>query len=344
MKIEIGESVIVSWLKHVIRCQLVQTNWKASSGIKNVGDVGIARKIWNTATNAELYPEFDGIFKNSSFEQSIRQAEIDAIGVYFSKGQNKIYAGDVAYHEGGLNYGDTEETITRIAKKYLRTVMCLVAHFGIEKGEIFFASPKINKNLFTNSKVVTDGLNGIINSLNKLCTSLNLQYTIKLYYNNVFYDEIISPLDQIMNDIADTGELYIRSMQLHKLSSGFASTSENIQRQPKPQKNATTIVADQTNYIKIGELVKTTFKFLLENGAVTNEEIEQMQTLEYSKRVFDLQYPVLNKQRDPLVRYYAQIVYINGEKYYICSQWFEASTNNDRPFLEKWIEEHLALI
>lgn len=30
MKIEIGESLLLSWLKHIKECQLVQTNWKAS--------------------------------------------------------------------------------------------------------------------------------------------------------------------------------------------------------------------------------------------------------------------------------------------------------------------------
>lgn len=30
MKIEIGESLLLSWLKHIKKCQLVQTNWKAS--------------------------------------------------------------------------------------------------------------------------------------------------------------------------------------------------------------------------------------------------------------------------------------------------------------------------
>jgi hypothetical protein len=30
MKIEIGESLFYSWLRHVKLCQIVQTNWKAS--------------------------------------------------------------------------------------------------------------------------------------------------------------------------------------------------------------------------------------------------------------------------------------------------------------------------
>lgn len=31
MKIEVGESLLLSWLKHIKKCQIVQTNWKASS-------------------------------------------------------------------------------------------------------------------------------------------------------------------------------------------------------------------------------------------------------------------------------------------------------------------------
>ena len=31
MKIEMGESLFYSWLRHVKECQIVQTNWKTSS-------------------------------------------------------------------------------------------------------------------------------------------------------------------------------------------------------------------------------------------------------------------------------------------------------------------------
>lgn len=31
MKIEMGESLFYSWLKHVKECQVVQTNWKTSA-------------------------------------------------------------------------------------------------------------------------------------------------------------------------------------------------------------------------------------------------------------------------------------------------------------------------
>lgn len=31
MKIEVGESLLLSWLQHIKECQIVQTNWKASN-------------------------------------------------------------------------------------------------------------------------------------------------------------------------------------------------------------------------------------------------------------------------------------------------------------------------
>ena len=31
MKIEIGESLLLSWLRHIKNCQLVQMNWKPST-------------------------------------------------------------------------------------------------------------------------------------------------------------------------------------------------------------------------------------------------------------------------------------------------------------------------
>ena len=41
MKIEMGESLFYSWLRHVKECQIVQTNWKVSPqwNLKNETDL-----------------------------------------------------------------------------------------------------------------------------------------------------------------------------------------------------------------------------------------------------------------------------------------------------------------
>ena len=45
MKIEIGESLIYSWLRHVKLCQIVQNNWKVSPKWKDTSSVTDIQKL-----------------------------------------------------------------------------------------------------------------------------------------------------------------------------------------------------------------------------------------------------------------------------------------------------------
>ena len=94
--------------------------------------------------------------------------------------------------------------------------------------------------------------------------------------------------------------------------------------------------------LKIGKLVQTVLKNILESGVVSDEEIEAMQTAEYSKRNFDIQFPLLVPYGADFtkIRYYSNPITIRGKRYYMCSQWYETSANNDRPYLLNWIERH----
>lgn len=96
--------------------------------------------------------------------------------------------------------------------------------------------------------------------------------------------------------------------------------------------------------MKIGVIVRTVLRKMLEDGKVSKEEIEEMQTKKYSKEIFDIQYPLLQKRsltngKSP-VRYYSAPLKIYGEEYFLCSEWFEVPANNDRPYLIKWLELH----
>ena len=64
-----------------------------------------------------------------------------------------------------------------------------------------------------------------------------------------------------------------------------------------------------------------------------------MRTKEYSKRVFGIDFPLLVLASEEYVskRYYAKPLAIKGEQYRLCSQWYEKSANNDRPFLLSWL-------
>jgi hypothetical protein len=66
-----------------------------------------------------------------------------------------------------------------------------------------------------------------------------------------------------------------------------------------------------------------------------------MQTKEYSKDTFDIQYPLLQKASltngESPKRYYSSPLKIDGEDYFLCSEWYEVPANNDRPYLLKWL-------
>ena len=142
MKIEMGESLFYSWMRHVKECQIVQTNWKSSPKWL----LYHKEELENIMNEAEVLFKNKGytIFKkNASLDQVLRQAEGDALGISISDEGNKICAVDVAFHEGGLLYGSRKETVSKVVIKLLRTAMCIYGYFNMKVAEIRFASSRI---------------------------------------------------------------------------------------------------------------------------------------------------------------------------------------------------------
>ena len=77
-----------------------------------------------------------------------------------------------------------------------------------------------------------------------------------------------------------------------------------------------------------------------------DNEVELMQSKDYSKDTFGLDYPLLVPADGDVdsVRYYASPLTIKGELYRLCSQWFEVSSNNDRPQLLALLNEKAGTI
>lgn len=343
MKIEIGESLLLSWLKHIKECQLVQTNWKASNKWEPKNKETLEQLM---QTSKDLFSQKYGydIYKgNKSIDQLIGQAEIDVIGISFEENQNHLYAIDVAFHEAGLNYGSKDETVTRVIKKCLRTAMCVNGYFDINYGTIIFTSPKINPS-------VEQDLTNCVDDITLVLNNLGLNFKIRIIGNDEFAEKILEPVLNVLGDVADTSELFMRSLQMYNLFARKKSV------QPKPQRTTTTIKVtpaletieshglEGLEEMKIGVIVRTVLRKLLEDEKVSKEEIEEMQTKKYSKETFDIQYPLLQKAsltngKSP-ARYYSAPLKIYGEEYFLCSEWYEVPANNDRPYLMKWLELH----
>ncbi len=213
MKIEMGESLVLSWLRHIEKCQLVQLNWKVSN-------------CWEGYNSEEAKTLYENIkihfpvFKNNSnLEQLIKQAELDALGVSFNNNNCEYHAVDIAYHENGLNYGSTQETIERIQKKLLRSALVLYMQFNIKTGKIYFLSPKINP-------VVIFDLKEKIEQVESYMKNNGFNFEFVVIANSDFKSKILTPLLDKLNCIADTSELFMRSIQLLNVCNNY-ETNEN---------------------------------------------------------------------------------------------------------------------
>lgn len=256
MKIEIGESLIYTWLRHVKGCQIVQTNWRPSEfwSLSNQSDL---QNIMNAID--QLFPDYSifGHKTKVSLQQYLAQAEIDVMGAFDFN--NNIIAVDVAYHESGLGYGSSVENVARILKKCLRSAMCIYGYFNRKSAEIVFATPKIHKSDWPL----------IFQSINELEVKLNhlgFGFVFKVICDQSspdFQTEIFDAVMGVMNNICDSNELFVRSAQLLQM---FYNISPKTERSSGERREIVT----SGNIPDVHKKVHGAYSFKTYLGAVTN--------------------------------------------------------------------------
>jgi hypothetical protein len=216
------------------------------------------------------------VFKQSSFQQFIRQAEIDVLGLRFDGSGSIAIAVDSAFHEAGVNYG--EETIGRILKKMIRTASVLEAYFDLHHAEIVFATPKMHN-------AVQDALQGCWPELQSVladCGSLSAgRLNLRIVTNADFVEQIIEPVLDRMDEVADTSELFLRAQQLVR----FCEVT--TRRQKLPQSPASPR-PESEGEVKIGEHVRTTMEALAASGRLTARIVGDLLDSRYCKAKFNL--------------------------------------------------------
>jgi hypothetical protein len=324
MKIEIAESLVYSYLKHSEGCRIVQTNWKTSGKwIVTEYETERARELFQKISTSEY---FSGIFKNSSFDQLIKQAEIDVLGI--NTAEETVYGIDVAFHSAGLNYGSKTETAFRIIKKIFRTIFIMQSYFDEnEKFNSYFITPKVNPA----TKVIIEDLmikaKEVINDEN---------ITIDFISNEQFYSEIVDSLLENIDEEHDTTELFSRAIKLMKLDNRKIESTGIVTKSVVPR---ITSKKREVNGMKIGQFVQHSFRKAFEQNLLSASVINELQKTEYSKRNFNSNYEILKNQNRPIkdekgrTRYYAKEIFCSN--YHLTSQWVEPQWK----FLIDWLNK-----
>ena len=138
MKIDMMESLGYSFLRHVQGCWIVQTNWKWP-GRGAPGRQGQVAEEFE-----EMREKFglDVFKKTKDVEGLLKHAELDALGVTRN---GDVHALEAAFHQGGLQYGETiDDTFRIVRKKMLRTYLVLKdLGFCEARQHVWFLSPRV---------------------------------------------------------------------------------------------------------------------------------------------------------------------------------------------------------
>lgn len=342
MKIETLQSLLISWLRHIKECQIVQTKCKPSSDLELQHKDDLEQIIQNSSNVLKSKYGYNLHKGNKSIEELLAKAELDLIAISFANNKNHIYSIDIEFNVANLCYGSKEETIFKVIKKCIISAMCMYGYFGFENGTFILTSPK------TDPSVIND-INACAKDIVAVLKKIGLNYKIQIITSENFMEEFVEPVINMLGDVADTSDLFMEELQRYNSFTGKTLKTENKEDRTQRQNFSESgdircSNIDGVEKMKIGVIVRTMLRKMLENGDVSKEEINLMQTKYYSKETFDIQYPLLQKSSitngiSPL-RYYSSPIKIYGENYFLCSEWYEVPANNDRPHLLKWFALH----
>ena len=326
MKIEICESLIFSWLRHVQGCVVAQTSWKPSP-------------TWSVTRERELTATFEAvasfarqeiglqIFKNGSFSQFIRQAEIDVLGVRWDQqvSSPSVIAVDSAFHEAGLQYGNSDETVGRVLKKLIRAALAIEACLDVAEASVIFATPKM-------AEPVRAGIERHLSVLEACLArqrgSAGPRLRFRIIANADFSREILDPVLAQVDAIADGSELFVRSQQLMRVARSSPRRALSLAEPIRP------VRATTENGSRIGEHVRVTMAALAESGRLSARIIGDLLDARYCKARFNLGYPFLRPvdQAVPLSKqgndrhgrghYWKKSLKVGNHEFLMCNNWF----------------------
>jgi len=126
-------------------------------------------------------------------------------------------------------------------------------------------------------------------------------------------------------------------------SISYSTPKQTIFENNKKQKNSLNLNKRENGYLAIGKYVRKTLNELIDSNLIDSDEIIKLQRKDYSIETFHIRYPFLRKvlisDNKKVDKYWKPIVIIKGEKYFVCSEWYEVPTNNDRLYYEKWLRK-----
>lgn len=104
--------------------------------------------------------------------------------------------------------------------------------------------------------------------------------------------------------------------------------------------NGVTLPIYRSDYQKVQDFIKQTLKTLFEKRILTSNEIMLLQDKQYSQNVFDIQFPLLEKNHANIIdnaghsRYWENF---RVDGFYVCSQWWKQKFDTYDRMIASWL-------
>lgn len=314
MSVDIGESLMHSWLKHVKRCDIVQTNWKAS--MHGAFDKSLADDLF---AKIQSHPKFSFFAPKKTAANIIRQAEIDALGCVVEK--KRYIACEIAFHEDGLHYSAPR----KVEEKILSTLLCLYGYLNAKEATVVFATPYIQQASYSDAlKQYAEDVNDFLHNICGLP-----KYHVLFFSNLEFERSVLNPVLYLVDEIKDNSEVFVRACKLihttKKAADPYRGTS-----------TAKCIKTKSCGEIDVSgldtkELIESFVVPILSN--MSARKLTPYFSLPASSSTFKVSFPFLSVTRNPAVRYYAKSYYLEKTKQDV----FITSQCANRDALIEWI-------
>ena len=216
MKIEVGESLIRSWLRHVERCEFAELNWKPSPSWAARHSEKV-EKLFDRAVR-----EWPEAFGKNALSQFLKQAEIDVLGL--STATSQLHLVDIAFHSGGLNYGGQGKTGQRVYKKLVRSALISKTYFPTCEAIVYFVTPVSSPGIKAELEAACERVRKVFSG----DTDLSFQLIIGGDFKTQLIDEVLA----LGSEVDDTSELFLRSWQLIAPFIDLAKSSDAALVQP----------------------------------------------------------------------------------------------------------------
>ncbi len=236
MKIEMNESLVASWLKHVKHCQVVNLNWKASPyWIPVVNDEDInaicgravdyfeARQFYilrdpNNQVNGDEPEDAN----NADWQSMLLATECDAVGISCSGNQMDVYAVESAFHRDGLKYSKKKSwwsgpqlnsnkvTAWNVALKFFKNALSMYRWFGSRTAGIVLVAPM-------SSEPVERAVIEACSIVRGFFVQEGFNFDFELHFQHLqdgsaesFSEGVLAPVNLAATVVDDTSELYLR--------------------------------------------------------------------------------------------------------------------------------------